>query len=328
MLDVGAGLGERNHTRLLHEGVCGEEEVLLDLLGGAHELRGRDQVAQAPAGHRVRLREAVEHEGAPGELQDREIRAAEVEAVVDLVARDVDTGVLGDLGQRAQVCLAENRAGRVAGRVDHDRLGPRPDGSANLVGAVSEAVLGTHGNQLGDAAEEGDVVGIRRIAGVGHDDLVARVEQRAKEQEHGRRGALRDDDRLGIDVDPVVGAVPLGERVSQVRVAERLRVVGAAIGHRGLGRARDDRRRREVGVADLKPHDVAAGRLELLGACDQIHHDERADGLRAVRDVGQDRLLGALCRIPARFVRRRGARRRCPAPRVYEDQHRLSEPSR
>ncbi len=140
--------------------------------------------------------------------------------MVDLVTGDVDPGLIGDVRERTKVLVPENRTGRIARGVDHDRLGTRADCRSDFFGAVAEAVLGTNGNELGNPAEEAHVVGIRRIARVGHDDLVTRIKQRAEQQKHRRRGALGHHDVLGVDLDVVVFAVARGEGIPQVRKTE------------------------------------------------------------------------------------------------------------
>ena len=84
----------------------GVDLQLGDLLG---EGLGHDAVAEAPAGHRVGLREAVEDDRAPvGPSPGSEAMLANSAVVeqpgVDLVAEDEDVGALAqDVGERGDV---------------------------------------------------------------------------------------------------------------------------------------------------------------------------------------------------------------------------------
>ena len=171
---------------MLHEGVRREEEVLLDLLGGANEFGRCDEVAEAPPRHRVRLGEAVEDERTVGVGQDRAVGTAEIETVVDLIAGDVDAGLVGDPCELAQIVVGHDGPRGITRRIDHDRLGSRTDGGADFVEPVAKSVGRTRRHERGGATEERDVVGVRRVARVGHDDFVARIEKGAEEQQHRR----------------------------------------------------------------------------------------------------------------------------------------------
>ncbi len=287
--DVVLRLRERCDAGHLYEVVGAQEEVLLDLLARANELLRRDEVAETPTRHRVGLREPVQHERPVGVLEDAVGALHEVQTVVDLVAHDPDTCLLGDGRELAEVLLAEHRAHRIRRRVDDDAARARRDGGPHLVRPETERVLGTHRHRHGHSAEECDVVGIRRIAGVRDDDLVARIEQGAEEQQHRRRRALAHDDVLGVDVDAVRGIEVERYGLAQARQAERLRVAGVAVLHRLLGGVLDDVGGGQVRIADLQTDDVAPFGLEFLGAGHDVHDDEGPNELGAARNVGQER---------------------------------------
>ena len=82
------------------------------------------QPADAPAGHRPGLGEAVDREHAVavlGDLQDRgRDVAVEIEPVVDLVGDDPDAGAAAEVEQRLQLLRARRPAGRVGRRRQED----------------------------------------------------------------------------------------------------------------------------------------------------------------------------------------------------------------
>ena len=84
----------------------------------------------------------------------------------------------------------------------------------------------------GHAAQERDVVRVRGVARVGQDDLVARVEQRAEQQQHRGRGPLGHHDVRGIHGHAVACVVVVCHGVAQVRQTERLCVARLPVLHR------------------------------------------------------------------------------------------------
>jgi hypothetical protein len=151
----------------------------------------RDQIAESPAGHREGLREAVQHEGAVGVLEDRAVAPALGEAVVDLVGDDEGGPLLRQRGDDRHPLRRQHRSGGITWRVDQD--GPRagsqagPDGLGTILEAILFGRVHVNGHALG-VTDEVRIAGVVRIA---EDDLVARIEERAEQQEHRRRRAGR-----------------------------------------------------------------------------------------------------------------------------------------
>ncbi len=154
---------------------------------------------------------------------------------------------------------AGERARAVCG--DHIGGGQRP--------AIARRNLDRH--RL--AAERREDVAVRRIARTGDGDPVARLEHGEKGEHEARRGAGRDDDAAGIEVDAVALAVMGGDARAQRRDAERLGVADRPPegGLRGGACARRRRRRR---LADLHVDDPAPRRLEPRRPRHHVHHDE------------------------------------------------------
>ena len=80
---------ESGDAGYLGDGAGTDEEVLLNLLDGADERLGRDQVAEPEAGHGIHLGEAVQDKGVVGVLQNGVFLALVDEAMVDFVRDDV-----------------------------------------------------------------------------------------------------------------------------------------------------------------------------------------------------------------------------------------------
>ena len=94
--------------------------------GGGGEIARGDQVADAPARHRVGLREGVAVEQAvaqAGDLQcGDERRAVEDDVVVRLVGEDEEVALLGNFRQFIEFLPPVDDTGRVAGVADDDHL--------------------------------------------------------------------------------------------------------------------------------------------------------------------------------------------------------------
>ena len=105
-----------------------ETLLMISLLYGLDQVRRHDRVAQPPAGHRVRLGEAVEDDralGHAGQCRDRVVLALVDAATVDLVGEDGDVRVLAhDVRDRGDVLLAQHAARRVVRRVEDDQPCP------------------------------------------------------------------------------------------------------------------------------------------------------------------------------------------------------------
>ncbi len=124
------------------------------------------------------------------------------------------------------------------------------------------------------AAERGQDMPIRRIAGHRDRDAVARLEHRQKRQDEPAGRAGRDHDPLGIDRAAVSIAIMPGDPRAQRGNAERRGIIDPPAVERGLrGRDRGLRRRRRR-LADFHVNDMAAGRLDAGRRRHHVHHHE------------------------------------------------------
>ena len=95
------------------------------------ERRRMGQPADAPAGHRPGLGEAVEHEqrivGPACSRKDGATLRVVDQAGINLVGHDPEAALAGEIEQRALLVGGHHPASRIARRVDEDRAGPRVD---------------------------------------------------------------------------------------------------------------------------------------------------------------------------------------------------------
>ena len=105
---------------------------------------GHDRVAHPPAGHRVRLREPVQHDGPcghAGQAADRDVLAAIQDPAVDLVGENDEIMLDRGVGDALEIGARQHAAGRVGGRVQDDHPGARRDQAGELVRIEAEVVL-------------------------------------------------------------------------------------------------------------------------------------------------------------------------------------------
>ena len=106
---------------------------------------------------------------------------------------------------------------------------------------------------------------VDRVAGIGDEDLVARVDQPEDRVEHHALAADGDEDLGRFDREPLAGGGVGGDRLAQGRDPGERRVVRLPGIERRLAASRTLRRRVEVGLADLEVDDRAALRPRARG---------------------------------------------------------------
>ena len=225
--------------------------------GGSGDRQRRDQVADAPARHRVGLREGLAVDQPVAQFLNRqrgdEWPVVEDDVVVRLIGEDEQIVPRGDAPEPFQFIAPEDDAGRVARVAEHDHLraaGRRVDG------VEIEMEVGGRGDEDGLRARQLDEVGVERVGRLRQQHALAGVDRR--EQRGGERGApaVRDDDLGRFDRVPAHPRRLLGERRAQLRIALPIRVVGVAALDRLDQRPADVVGRREVRVA-RRERDVA-----------------------------------------------------------------------
>ena len=145
------------------------------------------------------------------------------------------------------------------------------------------------------AAERGQNVPIRRIAGIGQRHPVARLEQRQESQDESAGRAGRHHHACRIESEIVSILVMARDPRPQRRDAERFGVADAAMRKRGLRRLDRRRRRGRRRLADFHMDDAGAQRLALRRRRHHVHNDER----RNIAAFGW--LQELFCRLKHRF---------------------------
>ena len=159
---VALGALHGSHAGVLGDGGGVGGGVALDLGHGPDNFPGARRVADAPAGHAVRLAHAVDHDGPLLQLRgqgghgDMGVTVV-AQLLVDLVGDDPDPRLLAHLAQLGQLVTGIGRPRRVGRVVEDDGLGIESDGRAQARRGQAEAVLlpGIHHHR--DAARQADL---------------------------------------------------------------------------------------------------------------------------------------------------------------------------
>ncbi|MPN52327.1 hypothetical protein SDC9_199983 [bioreactor metagenome] len=147
------------------------------------------------------------------------------------------------------------------------------------------ALLGRGRDQHGLALGRAHEVAVAGVAGVGHQDLVARVDQRQAGKLQSRRGACGNDDAPRRHVNAKALGIPAADVLTQCVQAQRRGVLRQAGAYGAVGGLLNEGRGGEVGLADVQEDHrvVASSHFACQGLCGlgDFHHVERFDALGA-----------------------------------------------
>ena len=274
----------------LHGGPLGDSAGARGLLALQQVKRldegiGTRRIADAPAGHGVALRHAVEGEGAVHQtgldLADRgELEVPIGQMFVDVVSEHPDMPVGGahqDIGDRLQLVAGIGGAGGVGGGVQQQPLGARGDGALQILRLDLETVLqgGGHDHRL--AVGDDDHVGVADPVGRGNDDLIALVAGGEEGVEQDLLAAGAHDGLAGLVVQ-VVLALELGrDGLAQGHDAQHGRIFGLAATDGVDSGFLDVVGRIEVGLADRERDDVAPAVFQIARTLGRHHGGGRLD---------------------------------------------------
>ncbi|MCJ1260079.1 hypothetical protein MMC24_007919 [Lignoscripta atroalba] len=251
---VALGSGQRRERRGLRHGRRAGDEGFLDRPREPHELGGRDQPAQPPPRHGVGLRDARDADDAPVRIlrAGGDVRPVEDKVLVNLVADDPEVVLVREAHHGRHGRLVPHGPGRVRRVAQQEHLGPRGQEPGHLrqVGAVAVSGREPVGNSSG--AGERRHAAVVRPSRVGHEHLVASVEQRERRSGDGVDRPVRHQDLVRGDVRRPLPCVPLGDRGPERRQAERRRVPGSACQRSGQRRLDDVVGRAEARLPDLE----------------------------------------------------------------------------
>ena len=228
-------------------------EVRLQLCERGDDLGAADDEADAPAGHREGLRQAVELDralgGAVGREHGRRLVAVEGDVGVREVVHEHEVVLAREVDEPLHVGGRCDDGRGVVRERDDDDLGPgRLDRRRDRVDAAV-------GGRVDDGrARESRRDAVDRVGRGRHDDVVAVGREHPQQvREPFLRADRAHDLGLRIDRDAEAARVVLADRSAQLldAAAHRVAVIGRP--ERGLPQLLDgDRRRREIGVAEAE----------------------------------------------------------------------------
>ena len=251
-----------------------------------HQFRGGDDVSQAPAGHGETLREAVNDQralGHPGVAQHRNVFLPVNDAGVDFIRQHIQVMLHGEFGDAPLDFVGVEGTGRVAGRVEHNRLGARRDLRGDFVGIGLKAVALRESEGHGDAAESAGDRGICGESGIRREDFVARFEDGHHGHEERNLATGSDDHALRRDVQVACAVEVGGQLVFQCGDTGHRAIAVFAIPQRLFERGDHRFGRMEVRLPEFQMDDGSPLALKFLGA--------RIDGERAF--TAQNRKSGS-----------------------------------
>ena len=242
--------------------------------------RGRAAVAEAPTGHGIRLGEAVDHNGAlphAGERGDRAVRLSIGQLGIDLVREDEHLVRPHEGSDLLKVRARHDRTGRIVGVRKHQHLGAGGDQRLKQRRRDLELVLHLRVERHGNAAHHLDQRRVTDKAGLGHDDLIARVDHGAERHVNGFTAADRDEDLILRTVAQPEPAVKIGGNAcAQLRKSAVGGIVGLVFDdgiHRRIGNVIG---RRKIRLPDGERDHVLASaehikELADAGGLDRLH---------------------------------------------------------
>ena len=177
---------------------------------GAQDRFGAGRVANAPAGHRIGLGDAVQHQraviqiGADIENVD-EGHIIQTDVFVHVVRSNQHLRVLAQhCAQGRQFVAGVNRAGGVGRAVDNEQFSLRGDRRFQLRRGDLEALLDTRFDDDRLAICQNHDIRIRHPVRRGDDDFVAWIDDRLRQVEKALLAAARDQNLFGRVVETVV----------------------------------------------------------------------------------------------------------------------------
>ena len=257
LLHVLLAVAQRLDGRNLGRDRRAEHRVLVDLRHGADEGLVAERIADAPARHRVGLREAVEenrallHAGQGGEADV--LLAAVRQVAVDLVGDDDEVVLLGKGRDGQEILARHDGACRVVRIADEQRLRPGGHVLFELVRRDAELVLnlGRHGDGLAARENRAGLVG--DVARLRDQDLVARREDGAHDEvERLADTDCHEDVGVGIIRAAVLVGVVAGNLLAQLGQAAVCRIRGVSLLEAVDAALADGPGRDEVWLADAE----------------------------------------------------------------------------
>jgi hypothetical protein len=242
--------------------------------------RGRTRIADAKAGHRESLREAVEEDRPfphAGQRRDGGVRLRIGKFGVNLVRDDEQVVLAADGGDFFQLRRGHDAAGGIAGEIDQQHFRLRRDGGAKRIRAELEFILLARGDGDGLSIRERDARTVGDVAWFVIKHLVAGIQDGAQ-GEIERLGNADGDEHFGRGIVPkfVVARDVIRDGRAQGEQAEVGGVTGFPALERVDGGLADVPGGDEIGLADAERDDALHGLHDLekiadAGARDVAH---------------------------------------------------------
>ena len=295
---------ERDSRRVLAGRIGAGVEVLLALGHAVDDLRrGRDK-ADAPAGHGIGLREAVDDDRPlfhPREGRDAGCLFSGVEqGVVDVVGDDQQVVFDGQLRDLRHRLARHDGAGGVVRGVDHQRLGVRRDELFDGLRLHFKVVRQIRGNADGRAVAVRDLGHIVQPLRVLDQDLVALVQQDEEQQAQRAHAAVGDDD---LRVRVIVQILQIGlfrDRLTERERADVRRIVRDALVERFFAGLADQLRRRHIRLTDAEADDAGHGVRTVKHGADGALLQSFGFFIDPFHDADALLFISALCRCRRR----------------------------
>lgn len=240
---------------------CTQDRVLVDFHHGLNERRRRAGETDAPTGHGKSLGETVEKDRAL--FHSRKNGNAGVlgafvgQLAVDFIREDNEIMTNTDCGDFFEFRRLHRGAGRIRREIQHESAGAGCDDLFQILGAQGKSILRAGADGHGNAMRHSDRGGVRNIAGLVVDHLVAGIQQGA-EREIDRFGDAHGDKNLGkrFVADGEMFVDVIGNTPAQARQTEIRGVASAPPLQSVNGRLADVPWRGEVRLADAERDDI------------------------------------------------------------------------
>ena len=229
-IEESALLSKERHRPLLKRGRGLHDQVVVHRAQEPRALRRGDHPADPPAGGTARLRNRVHHEGPVGHpLEVGQVVVAmpvERDVLVDLVGDREEIVFPAELREERQLLPVQDLAGRVLGRVHHERADRRRgDGCPHFVAVEppgARLTILTQGHEPRHEAEDRRLRRVELVVGLHHDHFVTGFQQRTERDGHPlARPEHHRDLFLGIGApDPIERFGVVRDRVPELRNAE------------------------------------------------------------------------------------------------------------
>lgn len=254
---------ERDGRRVLAGGVGAGIEVLLALGHTVDDLRrGRDK-ADAPAGHRIGLREAVDNDRALLHAWERgnagRLFPGVEQGVVDVIGDNQQVVLDGQLCDLCQRLARHDRAGGVVRGVDHQRLGVRRNELFDGLRLHFKIMLQIRGNADCRAVAVRNLRNVVQPLRVLDQDLVALVQQDKEQQAQCAHAAVGDDDLRVRVVVQILQIGLFGDGLTEREHTGVRRIMRDALVERFLAGLTDQLRRRHIRLTNAETDDAGHG---------------------------------------------------------------------